>query len=139
MLNLKKMLLVAGMSAAFALSGCSMLNHRSGDRSMGRVIDDKTITADVKHGLNHEPVYKFGDVDVRTFDGVVQLSGFVDTNDQKQRAGDIAQHTEGVTQVVNNISLKPQGNLQPTGRYDDNYRKDNDNYRNDNKNYAPAR
>lgn len=136
MLNLKKMLLVGGMSAAFALSGCSMLNHRSGDRTMGRVIDDKTITSAVKHDLNHEPVYKFSDVDVRTFDGVVQLSGFVDTNEQKDRAGEIARQEEGVTQVVNNITLKPQGNnLQPTGRqYDNDHDRDNHN-----NNYQPAR
>lgn len=128
MLNLKKMFLVGGMSAIFALTGCEMLNHH-GDRTMGRTLDDKTITSTVKHDLNREPVYKFGDVDVKTFDGVVQLSGFVDTNEQKQRAGDIAQRAEGVTQVVNNITLKPQGNLQPTGRaYDDR-----------NNNYQPAR
>ena len=96
---------------------------------MGRTLDDKTITSTVKHDLNREPVYKFSDVDVRTYDGVVQLSGFVDTNEQKQRAGDIARQAEGVTQVVNNITLKPQGNLQPTSRpYDD---RDN--------NYRPAR
>ena len=46
----------------------------------------------------------------------MQLSGFVDTDEQKRRAGDIAKQAEGVTQVVNNISLKPAGNMQPTGR-----------------------
>ena len=137
MLNVKKMILVGGMSAMFALTGCEMLNHH-GDRTMGRTLDDKTITSTVKHDLNREPVYKFGGVDVKTFDGVVQLSGFVDTDQQKQRAGDIAQRAEGVTQVVNNISLKPQGNyqggnLQPTGRNDDYYRT------NRNNNYQPAR
>ena len=116
MLNLKKILLVGGMSAMFALTGCEMFNH--GDRTMGRALDDKTITSTVKHDLNRETVYKFSDVDVKTFDGVVQLSGFVDTDEQKQRAGDIAQHAEGVTQVVNNITLKSPGNLQPTSRYD---------------------
>jgi len=132
MLNLKKMFLVGGMSAMFALTGCEMMNHH-GDRTMGRRLDDSTVTSTVKHDLNREPVYKFGDVDVKTFDGVVQLSGFVDTNDQKQRAGEIAQHAEGVVQVVNNITLKPQGNLQPTGRpYDDH----DNNYNN---NYRPAR
>jgi hyperosmotically inducible protein len=128
MLNLKKIILVGGMSAIFALTGCEMLNHASGDRTAGRALDDKTITATVQHDLNREPVYKFSGVDVKTFDGVVQLSGFVDTDEQKQRAGDIAQHSEGVTQVVNNISLKPQGNLQPTGR-DQNYNNNNSNYR----------
>ena len=112
MLNLKKLVLVGGMSAMFALTGCEMLNHHSGDRTAGRALDDKTITATVKHDLNREPVYKFGGVDVTTYNGTVQLSGFVDTEEQKRIAGDIARRAEGVTQVVNNISLKPAGNLQ---------------------------
>jgi osmotically-inducible protein OsmY len=116
------------MCAKFALTGCEMLNHHSGDRTMGRALDDKTITATVKHDLNREPVYKFSGIDVRTYDGVVQLSGFVDTDEQKQRAGDIARQSEGVLQVVNNITLKPNGNLQPTGRPGEPYR-DNNNYR----------
>ena len=127
MLNLKKLVLVGGMSAVFALTGCEMLNHHSGDRTAGRALDDKTVTASVQHDLNREPVYKFDGVDVKTYDGVVQLSGFVDTDEQKRRAGDIAKHSEGVTQVVNNISLKPAGNMQPTGRDNDNNRYNNNN------------
>ncbi len=130
MLNLKKIILVGGMSAMFALTGCEMMNHSSSDRTAGRALDDKTITETVKHDLTREPVYKFDGVDVKTFDGVVQLSGFVDTDVQKQRDGVIAHQSQGVTQVVNNITLKPQGNLQPTGRPNDN---------NNNNNYQPAR
>lgn len=132
MLNLKKIILVGGMSAMFALTGCEMMNHSSGERTAGRALDDKTITATVQHDLDREPVYKFSGVDVKTFDGVVQLSGFVDTDAQKQRAGEIAHQAEGVTQVVNNITLKPNGNLQPTGR------QNNNNYNNNNNN-QPAR
>jgi osmotically-inducible protein OsmY len=119
MLNLKKTILMCGMSAVLALTGCEMMNRHSGDRTAGRALDDKTITETVQHDLNREPVYKFDGVDVKTFDGVVQLSGFVDTNEQKDRAGEIARNAEGVTQVVNNITLKPSGNLQPTGRPED--------------------
>ncbi|HXT12703.1 MAG TPA: BON domain-containing protein [Candidatus Angelobacter sp.] len=123
------------MSAILSLTGgCYMLNGHSGDRTAGRQLDDKTITSTVRHDLNKEPVYKFSGVDVKTFDGVVQLSGFVDTQEQKDRAGDIAQHAEGVTQVVNNISLKPnENNMAPTGRpngYDND--RDNHNYNNNN-------
>jgi osmotically-inducible protein OsmY len=128
MLNLKKLVVVGGMSAMFALTGCEMMNHHSGDRTAGRALDDKTITATVQHDLNREPVYKFDGIDVKTYDGVVQLSGFVDTQEQKQRAGDIAKQSEGVTQVVNNITLKPNGNLQPTGRPGDTYRDNNNNH-----------
>jgi osmotically-inducible protein OsmY len=122
------------MSAVMALTGCEMLNHHNAesDRTAGRALDDKTITSAVKHDLNREPVYKFNGVDVKTFDGVVQLSGFVDTDEQKHRAEEIAKRTEGVTQVVNNISLKPENNnLAPTGRRDNDY---NNNYNNNNNN-----
>ena len=117
MRNLKKLTLVAGASAIMALTGCEMMNHHSeGDRTAGRELDDHTITETVKHDLNREPVYKFKDVDVKTFAGVVQLSGFVSTDEQKRRAGEIAQRAEGVTQVVNNITLVPANNLAPTGQ-----------------------
>ena len=139
MLNLKKIVLVGGMSAVVALTGCEMLsNHNAeSDRTAGRALDDKTITASVEHDLNREPVYKFNGVDVKTFDGVVQLSGFVDTQDQKQRAGDIARQSQGVTQVVNNITLKPQeNNMAPTGHptgYDNNHNWNNNNNNNNNR------
>lgn len=133
MINLKSMVLVGGMSAMMALTGCEMINRHNAesDRTAGRTLDDKTITSAVEHDLKREPVYKFSDVDVKTFDGVVQLSGFVDTQQQKDRAGDIAQHEYGVTQVVNNITLKPENqNLAPTGRPGEN----NNNYNNNNNN-----
>src|ERR1700761_3418842 len=73
MLNLKKTILVGGMTAVIALTGCEMMNNHSGDRTAGRALDDKTITATVQHDLNRAPVYKFDGVDVKTYDGVVQL------------------------------------------------------------------
>ncbi len=77
--------------------------------------DDNRITKNVKKELNDAPIYKFTDVDVKTFNGVVQLSGFVNTQDQKQNATEIAQRVSGVSQVINNIMLKPEGTT-PTGR-----------------------
>jgi len=123
MQNLTKLILVGGTSALLALTGCEMMHHDTSDRTAGRALDDKTITENVKHDLNREPVYKFTDVDVKTFDGVVQLSGFVNTDEQKRRAGEIAQNEQGVAQVENNISLKASnGNLPPTGgQYNNNY------------------
>lgn len=126
MRNLKKLVMTGGMTAAvavMALTGCKMMeNSHSGGRTAGRVLDDKTITAKVSEKLENEPVYKFSNVDVKTFDGIVQLSGFVATNDQKQRAGELAQSVDGVTRVVNNITMKPpmnQNQMAPTGRTND--------------------
>jgi len=98
---------IAGTAAAlaiFAMAGCMS----SPDRSAGRVLDDKMISSKVKGALNDAPVYKFNDVKVATYKGVVQLSGFVDTEEQKQKASEIAKRVEWVGDVVNNITLKPK-------------------------------
>jgi hypothetical protein len=100
--------IVAGLSLAAAmmtLAGCQ--STPKDERSQGVALDDKHTTERVKKSLESEPAYKFDDVDVRTFAGIVQLSGFVNTPGQKSRAQDIAQHTEGVREVVNAITLKP--------------------------------
>ena len=119
MRNLKKLARITGASAIMAtavLTGCQ--SDRHSDRTAGRALDDKIITESVEEKLQREPVYKFSDVDVKTFAGVVQLSGFVRTEEQKRRAGEIAQQIEGVNRVVNNITLKETRGtgLQPTGR-----------------------
>jgi hyperosmotically inducible protein len=121
MRNLKRLVLVGGASAVLAitaLTGCEMFRggSDSDDRTAGRQLDDKHITANIEKKLKTEPVYKFSDVDVKTFAGVVQLSGFVSNEEQKNRAGNLAQQVEGVSRVVNNITLKPNTPLEPTGR-----------------------
>ena len=45
-------------------------------------------------------------VEVKTFKGVTQLSGFVNSRDQKSRAADIAKRVEGVKSIENNITVK---------------------------------
>ena len=107
---------VAGVAAAFAIlamAGCIS----TPDRSAGRVLDDKMIASKVKGALNDAKIFKFDDVKVATYKGVVQLSGFVDTDEQKQKAGEIAKRVDWVRDVVNNISLKPRDEYPtPTGR-----------------------
>jgi len=79
------------------------------DRSSGRVIDDRGISGRVTHSLNASPVYKFPHVAVTTYNGVVQLSGFVYKDEQKTEAAELAKRIPGVTEVINNISLAPPG------------------------------
>lgn len=108
----------AGLSAIVLSGGlvsCSS-THPGDGRTAGRVVDDNRITTQVERELNSEPVYKFSEVDVKTFEGMVQLSGLVLTEDQKRRAGEIAQRTPGVAQVANNIVVRPTSGLTPTGR-----------------------
>ena len=91
------------------------------ERSDGRLLDDRHITADVKKSLKREPAYKFDDVNVDTFAGVVQLSGFVNNDAQRSRAEEIARNTPGTKAVSNGLALKPT-NLEPTGRTNVNQR-----------------
>ena len=56
------------------------------ERSAGEYIDDKSLTARVDSALRDNPDYKFDEVSVTSYKGTVQLSGFVNTSDQKTRA-----------------------------------------------------
>jgi len=76
------------------------------ERSTGEYIDDKALNSRVRSALADHPEYKFGDVNVASFRGVVQLSGFVNTPEQKRTAGTIAEKVQGVRSVENNITVK---------------------------------
>ena len=118
-MNFKNLMIISSAAAAVALAGltgCSTFGNRADrERTEGRMVDDSRITAEVQKELKAEPVYKFNDVDVKTFNGTVQLSGFVNSDDQKRKAAELAQRVPGVTQVVNSIALKP-ASPTPTGR-----------------------
>ena len=72
---------------ALALGACTATRTQ---QSAGEVVDDSTLTAKVKTALIDDPVAKARDVNVETYRGVVQLGGFVDTAEQKARAGEVA-------------------------------------------------
>ena len=76
------------------------------------MMDDKYITENVRHAFNNEP-YKFTDVSITTYAGVVELTGFTIVQDQKNRAQQLTENVNGVRQVVNGIIVRPP--MQPTG------------------------
>jgi hyperosmotically inducible periplasmic protein len=96
-------LLTLGGAAATFTSGCAGTATRE---STGEYIDDATITTKVKAAYVKDPVVKALQVNVDTFKGTVQLSGFVDTAEQKARAEQLAQGITGVAGVKNNITVK---------------------------------
>jgi hyperosmotically inducible periplasmic protein len=96
-------LLALGGGVATLSTGCAGSATRE---STGEYIDDATITTKVKAAFVKDPLVKALDVKVDTFKGAVQLSGFVDTAEQKTRAEQIAAGVNGVSTVKNNISLK---------------------------------
>ncbi len=93
--------------SGIVLSGLGCAGDRS-SRSTGTYIDDKTITGKVKAELFGDPVVSGFDVHVNTFEGNVQLNGFVNTEEQKRRASEIARAVPGVKWVKNNLVVKTQ-------------------------------
>ena len=87
-----------------AYIGCASQSAQS--RSTGQYVDDKTISAKIKADLIGDPLTKAREIDVNSYKGVVQLSGFVDTPEASQRAEQIARDTKGVVDVKNNIVVK---------------------------------
>ncbi len=104
MKNLGAMLCLGVLCTVGAItSGCT------GDRyhkSTGEMVDDAGVTSKVKAALLADPDVKGLAVKVKTYKGEVQLSGFVDTQAQKKRAGEIAQGVKGVQWVKNDIIVK---------------------------------
>jgi osmotically-inducible protein OsmY len=103
---LKALGLAISISAAVMVCGVTGCAGNRYEQSTGEHIDDRATSMRVKHSLGEDPLYKYSMVDVKTFKGVTQLSGFVDTRDQKKRAADITKRTEGVREIQNNISVK---------------------------------
>jgi osmotically-inducible protein OsmY len=95
--------LTLGAGVATFSSGCAGTSTRE---STGEYIDDSTVTTKVKAAFVKDPLVKALDVKVDTFKGTVQLSGFVDTSEQKTRAEEVAAGVNGVRAVKNNITVK---------------------------------
>lgn len=117
MRDLSRLILATGAGAILALSGCkSDQSNTTAQSAAPSGPSDKTITRIVKHDLADDPACKYPYVDVETLNGVVQLGGSVVAEQQKRRAGEIAQSVTGVKQVENNIIVQPPvGRLEPTG------------------------
>lgn len=99
-------IIFAGCTAALLLAvGCAGPEHR---RTTGEYFNDQSINARVKTALLQDDEVSGLDVSTTTFDGVVQLSGFVDSADQRMRAEEIARDVAGVEDVVNNITINPR-------------------------------
>ncbi|MBB6094471.1 hyperosmotically inducible protein [Povalibacter uvarum] len=86
------------------------LSIRDPNRSTGEAVDDTVIAAKVKGEIAGKAgLGTASDVNVEVNSGVVELSGFVATADEKAKAAEVARSINGVKSVKNNISLKPQG------------------------------
>ncbi len=86
-----------------ALAGCAATPTKE---STGQVVDDSVITTRVKTDLFADKGVKGHEVKVDTFKGIVQLSGFVSSQEEADKAGRIARSISGVQGVKNDIVVK---------------------------------
>ena len=87
--------------ATFA--GCASTRTQS---SAGEYVDDSVITTKIKALIAEDDFLKSFQISVETYKGVVQLSGFVNSKDAANKAGQIARSVKGVTSVKNNLIVK---------------------------------
>ena len=83
--------------------GCASTSTQEGT---GEYVDDSVITAKVKASILNEPTLKSMEINVETFKGVVQLSGFVSSQTAINKAVYLTRHVKGVTSVKNDMRIK---------------------------------
>jgi hyperosmotically inducible protein len=103
----------AAVSTARSIGGVREVQDRllirDAGRTAGQAIDDTVIEAKLKTELASAGLEMASDVIVEVNSGIVELSGFVPTHDQKNRAAAIARRISGVMDVKNNITVKTRG------------------------------
>ena len=86
-----------------SLLGCAGTPTKEGT---GEYFDDTVITTKVKAAIFEEPSLKSAEINVETFKGTVQLSGFVSSRADINKAVEVARCVQGVTSVKNDMRLK---------------------------------
>lgn len=104
MTQLKKFLSALFLAVTLAsVVGCASSSKQEGT---GEYIDDSAITTKVKAAIFNEPTLKSAEINVETFKGVVQLSGFVSSKAAENKAVEVARSVGGVKSVKNDMRLK---------------------------------
>ena len=100
---LKRTLPLLAIVLASGIIGCA---GTARTESTGEYFDDSVITAKVKTAILEQPTLKSSEINVETFKGVVQLSGFVRSQENVNTAMMTARNVKGVTSVKNDMRLK---------------------------------
>jgi osmotically-inducible protein OsmY len=96
-----QLLVCIGLITTFL--GCAATQRHE---SSGQYVDDSVITTKVKAAIFDEATLKMLQINVKTFKGVVQLSGFVDSTQSVSKAGEVAGSVNGVVSVKNDLVVK---------------------------------
>jgi osmotically-inducible protein OsmY len=86
-----------------SLVGCASTATQEGT---GEYIDNAVITTKVKAAIFNEPTLKSFEINVETFKGTVQLSGFVNSQANIDKAVEVVRQVKGVKSVKNDMQLK---------------------------------
>jgi hyperosmotically inducible protein len=86
-----------------AVVGCASTSTQEGT---GEYVDDSVITTKVKAAILNEPSLKVAEINVETFKGIVQLSGFVGSAASADKAVEVTRRVAGVKSVKNDIRIK---------------------------------
>ena len=103
MIMLKRFSAVFIAALMVAALGCAT---QSEPQSPGAYMGDSWVTTKVKTAILNEPSLKVLQINVETYKGVVQLSGFVDNAASRAKAVEIARSVQGVTDVKNDLRLR---------------------------------
>ena len=86
-----------------ATAGCASTSTKEGT---GEYVDDAVVTTKVKAAIFNEPTLKTTEINVETFKGTVQLSGFVSQAADVSKAAEVARSVKGVSSVKNDLRVK---------------------------------
>lgn len=83
--------------------GCASTSTQEG---IGEFVDDSVITTKVNAAIFNEPTLKSTEINVETFKGIVQLSGFISSAENKIKAVELAHNVKGVKSVKDDMRVK---------------------------------
>ncbi|WP_240141477.1 BON domain-containing protein [Nitrosomonas sp. HPC101] len=96
--------MIIASTSIVMVSSCSVARHQE---SMGEYVDGSVITTEVKAKLANDSETSAANINVKTIEGgEVQLSGFTNSQAEKNRAAELARSVKGVTKVHNDLIVK---------------------------------
>ncbi len=94
---------LVGLALITFIAGCAGTSKKE---STGEYFDDTAITTKVKAEIFNDPMLKVLQINVESYKGVVQLSGFVDSREASYKAVQVAESVKGVRAVKNSLVVK---------------------------------
>ena len=102
----KRFMFIRSFMLVVLITGFAACASTSNQEGAGEYVDDSVITTKVKSQLAADDFLKSFEISMETYKGIVQLSGFVDSQKTVNKAGEIARGVQGVKSVENDLNVK---------------------------------